>query len=59
MGIIKVEWEIGKDRGDRIIIYYIWLISKFFKIFNKFWKKEQLKPPPFCLTAVNQDIRIS
>lgn len=43
MGFIKIEWEIGKDRGDRILV---WLIDNFFYYIRRYvsiYKKNYLK----------------
>lgn len=49
MGIIKIEWEIGKDRGDKVIIYCFWLIITYFRRLKKVWGKDNLKKPPKLL----------
>lgn len=41
MGLIKIEWEIGKDRGDKVILYYFWLVLKYLQTFNQVFKKER------------------
>lgn len=39
MGIVKIEWEIGKSKADKIIIYcfysLVYYVVRYFKVFSK------------------------
>ena len=55
MGIIKVEWEIGKSLGDRLIISFVYYIFRYFsKIFRNYKKfRSKSKIPKFTDIDLN------
>lgn len=46
MGLIKVEWEIGKNKFDRYLLYYLWLVRDFLLFYPKVLQKESQIPIP-------------
>lgn len=46
MELIKVDWEIGKNKFDKYLIYYIWLVFKFLSFYPMVWRKESQIPVP-------------